>query len=1311
MNYFITHCDEKYIKYAERLFESLQRYSSYKVLFFSIGFDYKNRFDNVISIRYDINKYLNDKENDLLTSLSGDEKCYHVFLKPLLAKNILRGLFKIVKPDDVFCYVDADCFVMKDCDLLFDKSKNIIDYPLLTVACQEYMMLAGRGSPFVHEGLDLSRTLEAPLMNLLGIDVNLRTPLYLQTGLFIFNYKCYDFILKWCSICFSKLIMNNVIHLAPFHEETVINCLLWEKKINKNLGRGLINVIEGDEQDLKKMVETIENPSDDITMLTSHCTVPSKSEINDLYFYHRRVNDKVYNFLMNNNKKYFLKVLSTSLGDTLAVTPTLRKLSNLYNSLINVVTHNKELFKNNPYVDKIIDFQQLENENLENSEIFETFLGIGEKNQLGVEKKHNTIDIRQFHAIDLGFSLLDEEMEYDYVADDYELIEDLPKDYIALHASSTWPSRTYSNEKWQEIIQLLNSHNIPVVLVGKNDYEKGFHEIHKNVLNLSFEKGLDLTNKLTLSQCWHVINKSKFFITMDSGLLHLAGTTNTYIIQLGSSINNKLRAPFRKKSQDYKYAYISGDCDIFCASNMKYGIKEWGTIQGVPPLIGCLEKKESFECHPKAKKVFDFINLLYLKNEKLNKKIIFLAPHLSTGGSPAYLKWLIEKRISEGYKVKVIEYCLYSDSYVVHRNQIKEIVGDSNFINFGSLQDSDEAYEEKTSSLINFIKNQNPSEIHLNEIAEDFSLKPLTAKLKEFLYSKDREFKIFETCHNSTFDFKNKVLIPDEFHFCSKFHLEASKNLDVPKKIIEMEIRNKKRPDRLDALKKVNLSPDYFHVLNVGLFMKNKNQKYLFDLAEKLQHKKIMFHFIGNTCFINDCGITEYQKKLPNCIVHGEKNNVDDYMAAMDLFAFPSLLELNPICLKEALSWGMKIFMNKLDVYYDYFDNNDLVTYLKDENLFNYLNSIEDFNFKQHIVDDNKILHHIDKGEAKIEILGDQFFDYNVKFFNSKNQLAFECSLSTNAWAIGYIDDDGKIELTNLTNGEIKNLYFKDYSVVNESGALGDCLAWAPIVNEFAINKNRVINYYTPHKHLFEDSEYPMINFKDYSEKHEIDDKQVKIDIGCFDKNKMSFPLQELVANILDVDIHLIKNKKPILNKKYIKEKPFDKKYVCIATHSTAQLKYWNNPDGWDQTVDYLKDLGYEVVCLDKHQFYGNDQKMNSIPRNSLHYPGDDMGDIINCLHHCEFMIGLSSGLSWLAWACGSPVIMICGFLKPEYHFETPYYVQNTGVCNNCWHNSQHIFDSSNWMWCPENKDFECSREISFNQVKENINQCISDLS
>ena len=103
---------------------------------------------------------------------------------------------------------------------------------------------------------------------------------------------------------------------------------------------------------------------------------------------------------------------------------------------------------------------------------------------------------------------------------------------------------------------------------------------------------------------------------MDSGLLHIAGTTDTFIVQLGSSLNNKLRAPYRNGSQDYKYKYISGPCDIFCASDIKYGIKEWGTIQGVPPLINCLEGKDSFECHPDPVKVHQFVEKKYNTKDK-----------------------------------------------------------------------------------------------------------------------------------------------------------------------------------------------------------------------------------------------------------------------------------------------------------------------------------------------------------------------------------------------------------------------------------------------------------------------------------------------------------------------------------------------------------------------------------------------------------------------------------------------------------------------------------------------------------------------
>jgi len=226
--------------------------------------------------------------------------------------------------------------------------------------------------------------------------------------------------------------------------------------------------------------------------------------------------------------------------------------------------------------------------------------------------------------------LNEKEMEYNYIPDTYVEINDLPQNYICLHVANTWPSRTYSDKNWQDLINLINEKNIAIVLIGKNSHESGFYNIDKPTKNLSFKKGLDLTNKLNISQCWHVINKADHFITMDSGLLHLAGTTDVNIIQLGSSINYKLRAPYRNNSQDYKYNYIGGSCDLFCASNIKYGVKEWKTIQGVPPLINCLENKSNFDCHPKPNHVSEMIDKLknnnYLShslyNYIINNKII-----------------------------------------------------------------------------------------------------------------------------------------------------------------------------------------------------------------------------------------------------------------------------------------------------------------------------------------------------------------------------------------------------------------------------------------------------------------------------------------------------------------------------------------------------------------------------------------------------------------------------------------------------------------------------------------------------------------
>ena len=44
-----------------------------------------------------------------------------------------------------------------------------------------------------------------------------------------------------------------------------------------------------------------------------------------------------------------------------------------------------------------------------------------------------------------------------------------------------------------------------------------------------------------------------------------------------------------------------------------------------------------------------------------------------------------------------------------------------------------------------------------------------------------------------------------------------------------------------------------------------------------------------------------------NCIWHGERNDVDNFYMASDLFYFPSLFELNPIAIKEAIGFVIEL--------------------------------------------------------------------------------------------------------------------------------------------------------------------------------------------------------------------------------------------------------------------------------------------------------------------------------------------------------------------------------------------------------------------
>jgi hypothetical protein len=301
-----------------------------------------------------------------------------------------------------------------------------------------------------------------------------------------------------------------------------------------------------------------------------------------------------------------------SLGDTICATPTLKKLYDAYNKKITVVSNFPEIFKKNPYVDKTYNAKNIDIDFVKT--VYTThnsFYNIGKKNEFGVEYKHNRIDIRQFHAVMLGFMLSSDEMECLYTPDEFEPIDGLPEKYVLIHPVQTWPNRTWSAENWMMLTKKLNDNGISVVSIGKDSSEVGFFNIQKPTFNFEINNGLNLMNKTSISQVWHLINKSSCFITMDSGLLHLAGTTDAEIIHLGSALIPEFRIPYRKNSQTYKHHYVGGTCSIFCGSDMKYGVEEWGDVQGVAPLIGCLENKPTFECHPTLDKIYNkVINII-----------------------------------------------------------------------------------------------------------------------------------------------------------------------------------------------------------------------------------------------------------------------------------------------------------------------------------------------------------------------------------------------------------------------------------------------------------------------------------------------------------------------------------------------------------------------------------------------------------------------------------------------------------------------------------------------------------------------------
>lgn len=293
------------------------------------------------------------------------------------------------------------------------------------------------------------------------------------------------------------------------------------------------------------------------------------------------------------------------------------------------------------------------------------------------------------------------------------------------------------------------------------------------------------------------------------------------------------------------------------------------------------------------------------------KKLLIICPHLSTGGAPQVTANKIEL-IKDDFIIKVVEHSFISWEHIVQRNKIIEMVGQDNFI---SLRDND-----KTNHLMEVINDFQPDVVSMEEIPEFF----MPNEMADRVYSKDRKYIITETTHDSSFNFKNKIYSPDKFIFVSPYSAFQYIDSNIPIEIIEYPINNKQR-NKKEKREQLGLEPNLKHIVIVGLFTPRKNQKYAFELANKLKNYPVKFHFLGNQASNFESywrPLMDYKREngLDNCVVWGEVNNVNDYIEASDMFLFPSKgdrgnKELNPIAIKEAMEYDIHKLMYNLDVY------------------------------------------------------------------------------------------------------------------------------------------------------------------------------------------------------------------------------------------------------------------------------------------------------------------------------------------------------------------------------------------------------------
>jgi autotransporter strand-loop-strand O-heptosyltransferase len=270
-----------------------------------------------------------------------------------------------------------------------------------------------------------------------------------------------------------------------------------------------------------------------------------------------------------------------------------------------------------------------------------------------------------------------------------------------------------------------------------------------------------------------------------------------------------------------------------------------------------------------------------------------------------------------------------------------------------------------------------------------------------------------------------------------------------------------------------------------------------------------------------------------------------------------------------------------------------------------------------------------------------------------------------------------------------------------DANALGDNVCWVPVVEEYRKQTGKTVLVSTFFNQLFAPV-YPELVF---CEPNNILQNIPRVYIGVAvdndrdnqfsHKNWRTQPLQKVASDVLGIEY------KPIQPKVYIPdiEIPY-RNYICISEHTSRKSKYWHHPNGWQDVVDYCNSVGVNVVVCSKEPT----QLKGVIDRTGDH-PIENRCALIN---RARAFIGVSSGLYWIAQSVNTPSLLISGATEHDHEYVWNGHRISTpkGFCSGCI-NRPEMGEFNDKLDCPENKDYECSKEITSDMVISKLKEVL----